>query len=252
MKVKTWHQIHKYLAIFAGLFLLAWTVSGIVMMLPMAWFEPTPIPTPERIDYSGAMISPAVAVERLEDKLGTPVEVITLELKTIQGRPVYDIIAANVGSKLIDAMTGAPYQVTQKVAEQIARGAVASQAEIQSTVGIKEHNISYPFGPLPVFRIVFADRPGVYYYVTTQDGVISQSNWLTRVRSAVVNLHTFEPLMLLTDKTGVRQGLLVVTAAAGVLVALTGYYIAILPALRRRQRKMNGSKVINIEGEETT
>jgi hypothetical protein len=57
--------------------------------------------------------------------------------------------------------------------------------------------------------------------------------------------------MLLTDKTGVRQGLLVVTAAAGVLVALTGYYIAILPALRRRQRKMNGSKVKNIEGEET-
>jgi hypothetical protein len=250
MKVKTWHQIHKYLAIFAGLFLLAWTVSGIVMMLPVEWFEPTAMTTPERIDYSGAMISPAVAVERLEEKLGAPVEVITLELKTIQGRPIYDIIAANVGSKLIDATTGAPFQVTQKVAEQIAREAIASQAEIQSTVRIKEHNISYPFGPLPVFRIAFSDRPGMYYYVTTQDGVISQSNWLTRVRSAVVSLHTFEPVQLLTDKTGVRQGLLVVTAAVGVLVALTGYYIAILPAMRRRQRKASVPKVQNTEGEE--
>lgn len=236
MKAKSWHQIHKYLAIVAGVFFLVWTISGIVMMTPLEWYEPTPLKSAGAPDYSQALISPSEAVMQLEDDLNSPVEVIALELKTINSRPIYDILAANVGSKLVDAIEGDVVKITPEIAEQIAREAVQTQAEVQSILRIKEHSASYPYGQLPVFRILFYDHPGEIYYVTVQDGRVSQSTWLTRLRFSITSLHTFEPLRLISANDKIRQLSLIITAFLSILVALTGYYLAVLPMMRRRQR----------------
>jgi hypothetical protein len=249
MKAKSWHQIHKYLAIVAGIFFLAWTISGIVMMTPLEWYEPTPLKSGGAPDYSLALISPAEAVEQLEGDLGSPVDAVALELKTINARPVYDILAANVGSKLVDAISGDVIKITPELAEEIAREAVQSESEVQSNLRIKEHSISYPYGQLPVFRILFYDHPGEVYYVTVQDGKVSQSNWMTRLRFAITSLHTFEPLKLISDNDKIRQVSLIVTAFLSILVAITGYYLAILPMMRRRQRKNKPTPAKNGEEE---
>jgi len=236
LKAKSWHQIHKYLAIVAGIFFLVWTISGIIMMTPLDWYEPSPLKSAGTPDYSQALISPAEAVKVLEADLKSPVDVVAFELKTINNRPVYDILAAEVGSKLVDAIEGDVIKITPEIAEQIARDAVQTQAEVQSILRIKEHSTSYPFGQLPVFRILFYDHPGEIFYVTVQDGRVSQSTWLTRLRFAITSLHTFEPLRLISDNDKIRQLSLIVTAFLSILVALTGYYLAILPMVRRRQR----------------
>lgn len=250
MKAKSWHQIHKYLAIVAGIFFLAWTISGIVMMTPLDWYQPSPLKSAGTPDYSQALISPAEAVKLLGADLNSPVDVVALELKTINNRPVYDIIAANVGSMLVDASKGDVVKITPEIAEQIARDAIQTQAEVQSILRIKEHSASYPFGQLPVFRILFYDHPEEIYYVTVQDGRLSQSTWLTRLRFAITSLHTFEPLRLISANDKIRQLSLIITAFLSILVALTGYYLAVLPMMRRRQR--NNKPAPGKVGEEET
>ena len=206
------------------------------MMTPIDWYEPTSLKSAGIPDYTQALISPAEAIRQLEADLNSPVDVVAFELKAINNRPVYDILAANVGSILVDAIEGDVVKITPEVAEQIAREAVQTQAEVQSILRIKEHSTSYPFGQLPVFRILFYDHPGEIYYVTVQDGRVSQSTWLTRLRFAITSLHSFEPLRLISDNDMIRQLSLIVTAFLSILVALTGYYLAILPMMRRRQR----------------
>ena len=102
------------------------------MMTPLDWYEPTPLKSAGTPDYSQALISPAEAVKLLEADLKSPVDVVAFELKTINNRPVYDILAANVGSKLVDAIEGDVVKITPEIAEQIAREAVQTQAEVQS------------------------------------------------------------------------------------------------------------------------
>jgi len=247
MKRKTWHLIHKWIAIVVGVFFLMWTVTGIVMMLPARWFAPSLLKASGPADYRAASLSPAEAIKALEASLGKPVSVTWTDLRQVRETVVYEIYLADQGVYLVDASSGEMVWITPELAEGIARDRISltgedgNQAELASVERLEAHDLLYPFGNLPVYRVRFEEDGSNIYYISALDGSLSQSNQLTRLSAAITSLHTFEPVRLVTDNNLVRKGLVVLFSSIGVCTALTGYLLALLPIFPRRTKSKNVS-----------
>jgi hypothetical protein len=236
MTRKTWYSLHKWLAVGVGIFILTWTISGIVMVLPSRWFG-TPEPEEALVipKYRNASVSPAQAVVALEKELNLSVDLSEITMRQVLDRVVYEISYPDGGAHLIDATSGELFRITPEVAEQIARRNHGGQAQIFSLERLNEHNLIYPFGPLPVYQVVFEDDRSAYYYVRVRNGAVERSTGLTRLRNLITSLHTFEPVKLISNRDTLRKGLLVITGLIAVGVGITGYVIFITPILNRRR-----------------
>lgn len=236
MTRKTWYALHKWLAVGVGIFILTWTISGIVMVLPAHWFGSS---EPEEAlvipKYRNASISPAQAVVALESELDQPVDLSQITLKQVLDRVVYEIAYPDGGAHLIDATSGELFRITPEVAEQIARREHGGEGKVFGLERLNEHNLIYPFGPLPVYQVVFENDRSAYYYVRVRNGAVERSTGLTRLRNLITSLHTFEPIKLISTRDTLRKGLLVMTALVAVGVSITGYIIFITPILNRRR-----------------
>lgn len=234
MNFKSWRFYHKWLAILIGLFFIGWSVSGIVMVLPDEWFLAKPAAPTAQIDYRKAGLSPSQAIEKLEQKMGQEVNLTNLGFKKLQGQLFYAISLQNGSYHLIDAITGESFEITPDVAEKLARAVSGDQSSVAVVESLQSHDLLYPFGPLPVYRVAFDAQGSDLFYVSMINGDVSYSTAGTRLRAAITSLHTFEPLKLITARESFRKGALALTAGISVIVALTGYYLAIQPWLRRR------------------
>lgn len=240
MKRKTWHLIHKWIAIVVGVFFLVWTVTGIVMMLPARWFAPSVLETTRAPNYRAASLSPAEAASALEASLGESVDVAWAGLKQVKETIVYELYLVDQGVYLVSASSGEIVWITPELAEAIARERVAMtgeegvQAQLSSIERLEAHDLLYPFGNLPVYRVQFEGDGSNLYYVSALNGSLSQSNSLARMRAAISSLHTFEPIKLFTDSDTVRKGLLVILSMVGILTSLTGYILFLLPYIRQK------------------
>ncbi len=241
MNSKQWRVFHKWLAILVGVFLLVWTISGIVMVLPNEWFDPAPVIQSGPIDYEAMPISPQEAITALKSILGTQIQVSNLSLKKLQGKLYYGINLAGGGFHLIDASTGTEFKVTEKTAEELVRSITGKEGVPLEIEPLLDHDLLYPFGSLPVFRVKFKDQSGDLYYVSMINSDVTHSTIATRTRAVITSLHTFEPLTLLTQRDSIRKLLLVGSAAIAVFVALTGYILAIQPILRQRAKTKRNS-----------
>jgi hypothetical protein len=150
---------------------------------------------------------------------------------------------------LLDAATGEIVEITPEVAEALARerlslaGEGSSPPKLMEIERLNSHDLMYPFGNLPVYRVQFEGDGSNLYYVSANAGTVSQSNQLTRIRGAITSLHTFEPVRLITDSSAVRKGLLILFSSIGVAAALTGYYLALLPYFSRRTKSKKSRTV---------
>ena len=111
--------------------------------------------------------------------------------------------------------------------EQIARDYVPSEARVLEIEATTQYSYSYQSGPLPTFRIVFANDHSTAYYVSVWDGSIRRSDRWSRILGAIISLHEFRPLNLFTPSDLIRKGLLVLFSAVGIATAVTGYYLAV-------------------------
>jgi hypothetical protein len=179
------------------------------------------------MDIREITVSPAQAVASLERVLGASLQVNHINLRRIQDAMVYEVAAKNGGPHLVDARSGQLFTITPEVAEQIARDNFPSDAPVFQSELVTRHNLSYPGGPLPAQRIVFDDDRSTVYYVSVYDGTVRHSNRESRIRRAIVSLHTFEPIKLITKQNAVRKGMLVLLSLLGIGAALTGYFLAL-------------------------
>lgn len=247
MNFKSWRFFHKWLAILIGLFFIGWSVSGIVMVLPDEWFAAKPAALTAQIDYRKAGLSPSQAIEKLEQKMGQAVNITNLGFKRLQGQLFYAISLQNGSYHLIDANTGEKLEITPQVAETLARAIAGNQSSAAVVESLQSHDLLYPFGPLPVYRVAFDAQGSDLFYVSMINGDVSYSTTGTRLRAAITSLHTFEPLKLISARESFRKGSLALTAGISVIVALTGYYLAIQPWLRRRlkDQRSHSSKEVS-------
>ncbi len=233
MSRRNLYKLHKWFALTVGVFLVTWLVSGIVMVLPELFETPTAPPPPAFLDMQEVRVTPREAVARLQQDLGETPRVLQMVLKRIVQTPVYQIAVVQRGSYLIDARSGQPFVITAETAVPIARAHAGTQAPVVENDYLTRRTFAYPWGPLPVYRIVFADHPKASYYVFTRNGTVQRSDPWSQFQNVIASLHTFHPLDLVTGWDGVRKGVLVVLGVIGIGAAATGYYLAIP---RRRSR----------------
>lgn len=237
MSRKTWHFIHKWIAITVGVFFLVWTVSGILMILPDRWFGLVTLQSTGALNYSSITVSPAEAIHNLSVNEGKSLDVSWVTLSGIDGMPVYQIFLKDGSSHLINAVSGQLITITSQFAEQIIRDQIPTAGKAIKIEYLKSHDLLYPYGSLPVYRITIDGFHSNLFYVSPQNGVVSQSNELTRIRALISSLHTFEPVKLLSQRDAVRKGLLLLFSLVGIAAASTGYFLAVLPYFSKRSRR---------------
>jgi len=232
---RTVYTVHKWIAVFVGLFILVWLISGIVMMMPPLFPGPARQQEARPVNFREVTVSPAEAVEELARVLGSYPEVNRLSLRRIGDTLAYQVSLKSGVSHLIDARSRQLFTVTQELAEQIARDEFSIQTPVHHIDLVRRHTFDYSWGPLPAYRIMFDDKQGTVSYVSTIDGTVQRSDRWSRIRAAITSLHTFEPLRLVTERDWVRKGVLFVLSLIGIGAAGTGYYLA-LPRRRAFRR----------------
>jgi len=230
--------IHRWLGICLGLILFTWIVSGIVMILPGQPVVPPQFNSPGGL--ASATLAPAAAGALIPGDASTP---RTVRLVGIGGRPFYRVKLEGGERFLLDASSGTILTITPQVAESLARMAVGAGEEtvvsVQEIRGEPRGDVS---GPLYAFRVSFEDPRRTVARVSLSDGSVAAETRLQRFRMGISGLHTFQPIGRLTDRPFVRRGALHISGAVGILLVLSGYYLALPMRWRRRQTENPTSK----------
>jgi len=229
-------KIHKYIAIVIGAVFLLWLVSGVIMMLP----QPTPgavkASAARGFDISGATLTPAAAVARLQQQLGTEIEVLRVSLLPLPGRLVYDVRAREPRATLVDAGNGEIVEVTPELAERIAREHLREDVGEASVELLERHTPTYPWGPLPAYRLEFAAGRGTIAYVGKTDAAVSFTDLRKQIWTLFNSVHNFGILDFLLGSDRVHRPLLLLAAAFSLVLVITGYYMVFFTPRQRRAR----------------
>lgn len=235
-------SLHRWIFIFMGVFMLAWLVSGILMILPQQWSGSVTRYDQTDVDYSMAGISPAqagtLAAMQNESETGA---VKSVSLRNTDGHILYQVAFENGAKTLIDAHSGEVFVFTAGLAEEFARRNFGIEAPALEKTLLKRHDATYPFGPLPVYRVRFENEPEIAYFVY-ENNKVYRSSPLSRFRSAIVSLHEFGPIEYFTGSNALRYNLLTVTGVISLVGAIIGMLL-ILP--RRKQGRRQAANTPN-------
>lgn len=204
------------------------------MILPNRWFQPEELKSNQSVDYFSAEVSPVDAVATVMSVVDGSPEVYSLQLSQIGNTFAYEILLSDGSTHLIDAESGQEFYISPEVAESIVKSDQSVSGNIVSIERLDTHNYYYPFGELPVYRIIVDSDRSHTYYVSLSSGFVSQSTILTRLRSAITSLHTFEPLRLLSNRDTYRKSALLVVSLLAIGVPLTGYFLFFLPYFKKK------------------
>jgi uncharacterized iron-regulated membrane protein len=220
------YLIHRWLSIFVGVFFLAWTISGIVMLLPPNLPAPARALEHAPANFRAVELSPALAIARAEKETGKTFKIQWMNLKQIRDLLVYEIATEDDGIQRVNARTGAIEKMTPEFAEKIAREDFPTTARATKIAMIEKYDLDFTWGGLPAYRIVFDDAYGTASTVSL-DGSVHRSDAWSRTQFVIGSLHTFEPIKILTGRERLKEILLIATSIVGIASALTGYYLAI-------------------------
>ncbi|HXE57812.1 MAG TPA: PepSY domain-containing protein [Gemmatimonadales bacterium] len=223
------NRVHKWISVVVGAALLVWVVSGVVMILPGAGgVRRAATPT----SFEGFTLAPAEVARLLRERVGHDAPIRELRLVALLDRPTY-LVTAGRGTYLVDAATGEPVPFTPELALALARRAHPEAEPAGPAELIERHEaFGYAAGPLPVYRIRFADARGTVAYVSPRDGTVERVSRLRRLRNAIHRLHRFHPLNVVVGDAAEKAALHVASAATLAAIA-TGYWLA----LRRTRRR---------------
>lgn len=219
-------KMHTWLALSVSAFMLAWLSSGIVMIAPRFTAAPEPVAYPDTIDVQKISPTAAKVLTKLNALVGDSSQIRSVTIKKFADAMVYEIVTARQGVILIDGETGEPFKITAPIAELLAKryiGKVAGELKIEL---LTRHELSYPWGPLPVYRGSLAAEPATFYYVSAADGTVTRSDRESRIRNAIASLHTLDPIKLVVQADGFRKGLLILTGFIGIGAVCTGLVLA--------------------------
>jgi len=226
-KPKTWYWLHKWTSIFTGVALVMWLITGLVINWDRL-FPPAETALPAVPVYASLEMSPAAAIDRLEELTGQSVEVQSVNLRRLPEMVVYEISRRDGPTALLDAQTGQLVEITSELAETIALADRPQAGAVQAVDQLAYNDQGYVYGPLPVYRVVLADGKDTYVHVTADTGEISQVNdrW-SRGRYYLRTLHNFQAVKLFSNRQAVITSLLWGTTIATLVTVVLGYYLAL-------------------------
>jgi uncharacterized iron-regulated membrane protein len=222
------YKVHKWLGISAGLFIVLWFISGLVMILPKASTQSGGTKS-DGVNFEEYTLSPAEALRRLSEAQKEPAKIVSLNLIRLRGSLAYKINAHSNRIYLVDARSGQIVTITRETAEQLARDDLATGAPIVEVSLVTTPGLPYGWGPLPVYRVVFDDSQKTISFVSLNDGRVRRTNRWGRLRDWIIHLHTLQTLNV--GQEGLRKSLLWVLSLLGLAAIAAGYYL-VLPARR--------------------
>lgn len=222
-------RVHRWIFIFLGVFIVGWLASGLLMAMPPQWFGPVAWYQQPQADWSQVRLAPSAALARLPQDAG---EIRDISLRQINDQLLYSLVTRDDREYLVNARDGSLFEFTAGLAEQIIRDAFRVQAPLLEISQMDQYNLSYSWGSLPAWRMRFQDAPHADYYLSQRELRMYRSSPLTQLRGAIISLHEFEPLKLVTDSSRTRKGLLIAISAIALIGALAGVWLT-LPGTRK-------------------
>ena len=238
-QLRTWYKLHKWTSIITGIALLMWLITSITMTWDNVFVEKHQVES-ALVESAIVDMSPAEALGQVDRALGKAVDVKQISLRAISDLIAYEIETVDQSFYLVDTASGELFEITPVLAEEIARSRYEGFANVVSIDRIDFNSRSYPFGPVPVYRVAFDDVLRTHSYVSitpsfwwnARSGDVRQLNIFGRLRDILGAVHTFDVLKVVIDDGRIVRLLLWATAIATLVAALLGYYLA-LPKQRR-------------------
>ena len=223
-------RTHKWLALFVGIQVVLWTVTGFYMVTV-------------HIDYihgdhlvrapDESPFTPATLVKPRQVIASVP-EATELRLQRFLGKPVWRAETSKM-PVLVDAETGAKLPpLTQAQAEAAARSIYVGDPTIVSTKLLTDAPLEMQTRKPPYWQVEFAgwNRPTFYISPTTGE-LISRRHALWRVFDFAWMLH----IMDYNERSNVNNPLLRVATWSAVAMALSGAWLLFWSIRWRKKKK---------------
>ena len=231
--IRTASWIHKWLALIVGVQIPFWLASGVFFAVfpvervrsehRIAMHEPVPL---DRAALASAAELPTLMPEQ-------PLRV-SFE-RAVTGEPVAIAEFAERAPVLIDLAQGAIVSpISAETAQRIAQTYVADAPDVRAVESVTESSPEYR-GPLPAWRVSFADAEGLAVYVAADTGRVgARRSDLWRAFDAMWALH----IMDWRDRENFNHGLMILASVLSLVVVLSGFILIPyrLGWLRRRAR----------------
>lgn len=221
MKLLTLRKLHKWVALFVGLQLVLWSLSGLMF----AWLDHHGVQGHDLVRRPPAAALPAD--ERILDPTvlmegGRGADVTEVKLIEIAGQWVYRV-AASGETRLFRAADGTPFAIDRDLAADLARRYYAGDGVLLSV----EHHA----GPTletrkagPSWEARFADEHDTSVYVSSEDGSLIVARTATwRVFDFFWMLHTMDYV----GRDNFNNPLVIFAGSAAVWISLTGLLLVI-------------------------
>ena len=223
--LRTWHT---WLGAFAGVALVLWIVSGIAMLVPVAGQVRPDQDFTAPLDVQTVTITPqqalaaAIAAERPDSAL-TPSRVT---LQRWMDSTAYVVHFTKDRAVVVSATSGQVLRMTSEMAVRIAREFVPDGAIAHTERFVKRP--SRYFGPVPVWRVTFADGDKSNVFVAEYTGGVFRTTARDRFLMTIAhNVHVFEPLGRLAGGRITRNFGMILAGLASLVVILSGYWLVL-------------------------
>ncbi len=219
-------RIHLWTGLILGAQVLLWMLSGVIM----SWFHISLVRgetnsvsvVPPELEAT-AYASPGGAIAQMEGAT-------SLELRTFQGRPVYEVRGIN-GVAIFDATSGEKLSpISEEIARRVAKNDYSGDAEIAKTTLMSDPPHEYR-REKPVWRVDFDDDLHTRIYVSPSTGkVSSRRNDVWRLYDFFWMLH----IMDYDERTNFNNWFVKIASAAGLGFAISGMFIVVFRLQRGR------------------
>ena len=247
---KQFYVAHRWLALIISLQLLAWSVGGFTFSILDIdnvhgdWernFDPPP-----QIDWSAVRFTPAEAVERLADTRVAGEVVARVGLRTVDGRPAYEVLNAELlPIAVVDAASG---EVTRRInPTQAGRAALSDFVPLAELIHVRliesDPPLEFRGKPLPAYRVVLdhPKQPHIYVSAVTGD-VVTRRNRPWRIFDFFWMLH----IMDYRQRDDFNHPLLTGMSILAILTSASGLLLWTL-LLKRRGRSGSDSRFGTIQ-----
>lgn len=213
-------RIHLWTGLILGIQVLLWMLSGVFM----SWFHIELVRGESNAVKAVAPELEAAAYASPGGVIAQADGAISLELRTFEGRPVYEVTDIN-GVSLFNARTGERLDpISEEVARRLAKNDYVGDAKIVKVALMAETPYEYR-GEKPVWRVDFDDTLHTRIYVSRITGeVASRRNDIWRIFDFLWMLH----IMDYDERDDINNWFLKIASAAGLMFAISGLIIVVL------------------------
>ncbi|NIV10090.1 MAG: hypothetical protein GWN62_01920, partial [Aliifodinibius sp.] len=191
-------------------------------------------PRPQELPINEVQITPKEAVRIAEHSIGSELKFTRISLRNFKRMTIYELQTKKGKVLRVDAAEGKFIPMNKELATKlVAEHFPTPLPRISDFRQIKDHDLSYPAGPLPAYRFEFEHKHGFESHVAIKSGAVSHNDHYTRIRNIIVGLHDLSILRLLFKDNIFYRFLLILLAGISSIAALSGFYLA---TMRKRKR----------------